>query len=388
MELNNNQQAFFALVRAGLWENLPVHGEGFKVLGQAKRQSRANDSSDVDWGEVYQLAEEQSVIGVVLAGIEHSNVKPPQELLLQWIGEVQMLEQQNKAMNLFVADLIDFLRKKDIYTILVKGQGIAQCYERPLWRASGDIDLLLSDTNYEKAKKVLLPLAIEVDKEYKSLKHLGLTMDGGYVVELHGTLYSRLSKRVDRIIDEAQNDVFFGGNVRSWHNGSTQVFLPSVDNDVIFVFTHILHHFYIDGVGIRQICDWCRLLWTYRDSLDHELLESRIREMGLMNVWRGFAAFAVDYLGMPKEAMPFYQEGASWDKKAGRICSFILEVGGFGCNRDNSYYRRNTRLIRKAFSFRRKCGDMLRHIKIFPLETFRFFPYMVYGGLAAVARGE
>lgn len=50
------------------------------------------------------MAEEQSVIGVVLAGIEHSTIKPPQDLLLQWIGEVQVLEQQNKSMNDFVAN--------------------------------------------------------------------------------------------------------------------------------------------------------------------------------------------------------------------------------------------------------------------------------------------
>ena len=57
--------------------------------------------------------------------------------------------------------------------------------------------------------------------------------------------------------------------------------MPGPDNDVVIVFTHFLHHFFIGGVGLRQICDWCRLLWTYRESLDRGLLESRIRKMGL-----------------------------------------------------------------------------------------------------------
>ena len=55
-------------------------------------------------------------------------MKPPQVLLLQWIGEVQMIEQRNKAMNAFVAEAIGALREQDIYALLVKGQGIAQCY--------------------------------------------------------------------------------------------------------------------------------------------------------------------------------------------------------------------------------------------------------------------
>ncbi len=152
MKIDKSILDFFALLRTGLWENLPVHGEGLKV----------NDSSDVDWEKVYQLAEEQSVVGLVLAGIEHSYVKPPQDLLLQWIGEVQIIEQQNKAMNEFIASLIEKLHKNDVYAILVKGQGIAQCYEQPLWRASGDVDLLLGEENYQRAKKILIPLADDV----------------------------------------------------------------------------------------------------------------------------------------------------------------------------------------------------------------------------------
>ena len=199
--------AFFALVRAGLWANTPVHDSWFTIY----------DSEKVEWEEVYQLAEEQSVIGLVLAGIEHSNVKPPQELLLQWIGEVQMLEQQNKAMNQFIAELIEKLRREDIYTLLLKGQGTAQCYEKPLWRCCGDIDLFLSDDNYKRAKEFLAPIASIVDKEYVREKHLGITIDG-YEVELHGTLHCGLSLSIEKGLDEIKKAVFYEGKIRSWMN--------------------------------------------------------------------------------------------------------------------------------------------------------------------------
>ncbi len=86
------------------------------------------------------------------AGLEHViDTKAPQEISLSLVGEALQLEQRNKSMNKFVADLVVKMRSVDIYAILVKGQGITQCYERPLWRACGDIDLLLSDSNYHKA---------------------------------------------------------------------------------------------------------------------------------------------------------------------------------------------------------------------------------------------
>ncbi len=372
----NNIDAFYALLRAGLWENR----DKFNVSG-------IKFQGPVDWDEIYQLAEEQSVVGLVLAGIEHSNVKPPQELLLQWIGEVQMLEQQNKAMNSFIAELVEKMREADIYTLLVKGQGIAKCYERPLWRACGDVDFLLSDTNYKKAKGFLIPLAESSATEEEYGKHLGLTIDS-WIVELHGTLRGGLSRSMDMAIDEAQRDVFFNENVRTWINGKTQVFLPSADNDVIFVFTHYLKHFYKEGIGLRQICDWCRLLSTYKGTLKRDLLEVRLRRAGVMKEWKTFAAFSVEYLGMPVEDMPLYDSSNRWQQKAKRISSYIIEEGRVAQERDLSFYGKKSYMMQKVLSMRLKCKNLLKIFSIFPGCCVRYFPFIVFNGIRSTVRGE
>lgn len=336
MELGSDINTFLSLVRAGLWENTLDYGSG-----------------QVDWEKIYQLAEEQSVVGVVLDGIEHSKVKPPQELLLQWIGEVQILEQQNKAMNDFIALLVEKMRKaEDIYTLLVKGQGLAQCYEKPLWRACGDVDFLLSDTNYKKAKAFLLPLSSSHNPEGKYSKHFVMNIEE-WVVELHGTLRTGLSGRIDKQVDAVQKDIFYGGNVRSWNNGKAQIFLPSPENDVFLVFTHYLKHFYKEKMNLRQICDWCRLLWTYKDSLNLELLETRIRKAGLMSEWKAFAALAVEYLGMPVEAMPLYDVRGK--KKAEQILKHILKGEPYNVVRDTWAIA-----------------------KIFPCHTLKFLPAIFF----------
>ena len=88
----------------------------------------------------------------------------------------------------------------------MKGQGVAQCYERPDWRASGDIDLFLSENNYDKAKMFLSPLAANVEKEGLYNKHLGIHI-GQWVVELHGSLRCSLSSRMDRVLDDIKSAV-------------------------------------------------------------------------------------------------------------------------------------------------------------------------------------
>ena len=364
----NNQELFYKLVRAGLWADAETTDFGIQGF-----------TDSVDWEKVYQLAEEQSVIGLVLAGIEqfkkaNVNLALDQELLLQLIGEVQMLEQQNKAMNDFIAELIEKMRIADIYTILVKGQGIAQCYERPLWRSCGDVDLLLNADNYEKAKTFLTPLADHVDPEEINMKHLGMTI-GDWIVELHGTMHTEISSRVNLGVDEAQDACFKKGGVRSWNNGGTNILLPSPDNDVILVFTHILEHFFVEGVGLKQVCDWCRLLWTYRSDLDLKLLESRIQNMGLMIVWKAFGAMAVDVLGIPKEAMPFYDE--SFRKKGQRVLARIMKSGNMGHNNDLNYRAKYSGMTYKLVALWRRIKDFAGFAMIFPIDAPKFFVYYV-----------
>lgn len=367
---------FFALLKAGLWEKvvqLVPYGE-------------------FDFADVKRVAEEQSVVGLIAVGLEHvTDMKPSKSDVLGIIGQTMQLEHRNTAMNRFIAVLIDKLQKEGIHTLLVKGQGVAQCYERPLWRSCGDVDLFLSDDNYEKAKCFLSPLANEVEKEYVQEKHLGMTINT-WVVELHGRLYCGLSSGIDKELDDVYKDSFFRGKVRLWKNGETEVPLLAIENDVFYVFTHILQHFYKGGIGLRQICDWCRLLWTYRDSIDVTLLEQRLRRARLMTEWKAFGAFAVNYLGMPVEAMPLIDGNdshkASLKRKADRICDFVMMSGNFGHNRDMSYYSKYPYIIRKCFSMSQRLGDLLSHARIFPLNSLRFLPHILFNGLRSAARGE
>ena len=137
MWLDCNQQAFLALVRAGLWQV----------------EVRLSTYGDIMFPELYRLADEQTVVGLIAAGIEYVvDLIVPQKESLAIAGHVLQIEQRSAAMNHFISYLVDGMRRNGIYTLLVKGQGVAQCYERPLWRSCGDIDFYLSESNYEEAK--------------------------------------------------------------------------------------------------------------------------------------------------------------------------------------------------------------------------------------------
>ena len=370
--MNNNIDAFLALVRAGLWE----------------KEVQLSHLGSVDYTEIYRLASEQTVVGLVAAGLEHvRDIAVPRPIALDFVQLAIPLEERNNAMNDFILSLVKKMKRLGIYALLLKGQGLAQVYERPLWRSCGDVDLFLFGDNYEKAKSFLLPLATSVEKEYQREMHLGMVVKG-FVVELHGTLYCGLSPRVDSELDAIKRAVLYDGEVGCWQNGDTHVFTLSVEDNAVYVFTHILQHFFKGGVDLRQICDWCRLLWKNSDNIDLKKVEARINRMGLMSEWKAFGSFAVEYLGMPGEAMLFYSDSEKWKRKAERICAYILETGNMGHNRDMSYFSNQPYLIRKCVSMGRRIGDLMNHARTFPFDSLRFLPTIMLNGVKSAMKGE
>ena len=159
---NKTEQQFFMLLRAGLWET----------------DVRLESICDDDFAEIKRIAEEQSVTGIIAAGIEHVvDARLPEEESVKLVGKAWHLELQNAEMNDFIGKTVEEMRACGIKTLLVKGQGIAQCYERPLYRACGDVDFLLDEINFEKAKELLLPKAHHIGQESKYAKHLGMRIE-------------------------------------------------------------------------------------------------------------------------------------------------------------------------------------------------------------------
>lgn len=345
--------AFFPLLQAGLWE------KDISLL----------PFGDVDFRAIYHLANQQTVVGLLAAGLDHvADIRLPDDTIVPFAGDAIDSERRNQAMNRFLRQLFTVFRNNGVHAILLRGQGVAQCYERPLWRGIGDIDLLLGPDDYRRAAKNLATRASSVSGEDHGRLHIALTFNP-WVVELHGTLSLPLFPRVNKALRHIQDDLLRKDHVRLWDNDGVPIPLPAPDDDILVVFSHILGHFFNEGVGLRQVCDWCRLLYTHRDTLDRSLLRRRLTSMRLMSEWKTFSAFAVGSLAMPPDAMPFYSPDRKWERKASRLRSLILMYGNFGHNRDMGYMATAPFLKKKAISLHWMTLTSLRQLAIFPLDS-------------------
>ena len=76
---------------------------------------------------------------------------------------------------------------------------------------------------------------------------------------------------------------------------------------------------------------------------------------------------------MPVSAMPLYSNEKKWAKKAEHILQFVLESGNFGHNRKTASGKFNS-----AWN---KMKDFARHVKIFPIDSIKFFFHFLRDGL-------
>ena len=75
-------------------------------------------------------------------------------------------------------------------------------------------------------------------------------------------------------------------------------------------------------------------------------------------------------------------------RKADRIMEFVLKTGNMGHNRDMSHFSKYPYLIRKCISMSRRISDLINHARIFPLDSLRFFPRIMFNGVVSTMRGE
>lgn len=126
--------ALLLLVRAGLW-------------GQVYEDVSALSLSDVEWNGVYRLSRQHTVTALAFHGLlllpEYKF--PPQALLVKWAAESDAVERRNVKMNGVLEQLYDIYREKGLSPVLQKGQGTATCYDTPLLRECGDIDLYFNN---------------------------------------------------------------------------------------------------------------------------------------------------------------------------------------------------------------------------------------------------
>ncbi len=347
---SKDEQAFFSLLRAGLWTD---HQPDITLFDR-----------NTDWNEIFTLSMQQAVVGLVWDGILKlpSDLQPPKAFKLKWYSYVVQIEQSNEEINASVVEVISAYQQKGLHPILLKGAGLAALYPNPLHRTAGDMDIYVGMEGYQKANQVAQSIGYEMGRESTFHSHLDR---GQMVVENHRKMVSIFSTSLQKE---------FLKRLASWYpNGASTVQINGVEIPVppshfntLYVFLHMYKHFVQMGVGLRQLCDWAILLDKYPMS--------EIPLGNCLKGWRYLGLFLVEYLGLDANKLPYYDTKHRKEMELAK--DMIMKDGNFGFNNTSFYTNRPKNYwVGKLFSMRYQFNRWGKVFCIQPANTVTFLLY-------------
>ena len=325
------------------------------ALGNRERLSRV--PSDKEWEEIYDESGRQAVTGLLLHGIDRlpAEQRPSQALLLQWIGEGQVIEQQNRVLDERCCQLLKNLEEQGVRGTILKGQGIDLLYSenlRPL-RQSGDIDVYV-DCGLKRALEFAHSMGQNsVEWDYK---HLHLNVWDDTEVEMHHRVEVLLNLWKNRRLQK-----WFKTNTALLFCHDYDITTPTLVFNVFYILLHIYRHFLYEGVGLRQIVDYYFVLRSVnleKQSVGYAL--DTVSNFGIDKFAGGLMWVMKDALGMPEEWMLWEP-----DRKEGdNILKQVMEGGNFG-----HYKKKNKKIGGKFGTFLRICSNNMHLFIHYPSDT-------------------
>ncbi len=212
--------------------------------------------------------------------------------------------------------------------VILKGTEAAKYYPEPQYRTMGDIDIMTSREEFDKAQQELL------DNGYKITKELDreITFEkNGIFIELHRYFASLndpgKAQYLDNLIIESINPS---------HS------LPDTVNGLVLL-EHISQHLE-HGLGLRQIIDW--MMFVYKCLSDEKWPEFRAlaQNIGMETLAVVTTRMCEMYLGLPEHAWCAKAD----EKLCGQMMEYVLACGNFG-NKKNS----DSDIAENVFSYAR-----------------------------------
>ena len=300
-------------------------------LSYKENMSRIIDG--INWQHLYSFAFKQALLGLCFDGIESLGKEYPEELkknpierdlLMAWMGAAQQIHRQNMKVNAVAGKLYSMLREDGLRCCILKGQGNALMYPNAYSRNPGDIDVWVNASREQITEYAKKHFKLGDDIRYQ---HIETSVDG-VPVELHffpctmnNPIYNaRLQKWFKRNADLQCS------NVVSLPDGIGKIAIPTTAFNVIYQLTHLYHHFFDEGIGMRQIIDYYYVvnndeLLVIRDTLQREL-----KHLGLWKFAGAVMYVLHEALGISEEKMI-----VPMDEKRGKLLlAEILEGGNFG----------------------------------------------------------
>lgn len=259
-------------------------------------------ATNVEWTSIQALAIQHELSAVVIDAIEHLPVdkRPPQEMLLEWIGEVlQGYEYRYEQYCRAISELAGFYNSHGYKMMVLKGYACSLDWPKPNHRPCGDIDIWLFGKQKEADGVLAKEQGLKIDKGHH---HHTVFNWNDFTVENHYDFFNvhdyQSSKEIEVILKELGKDDSHFIEVKSTSTGlANKVYLPSPNLHALFLLRHLVSHFTSTSITFRQLLDWAFFVEKHTKEIDWDWLHKTLKEYHMMEFTNCINAICVEELG-------------------------------------------------------------------------------------------
>ena len=297
------QQAFWVLLRCGLWEKEADDLTPFPLNAD-------------EWTRVYDEALRQTVQGLIYRGFQHlpEALFPPEETTAKLLMASMQAEASYRQALETTVSVSKALNAEGHDHYLLKGIASAMLYEHPELRVQGDVDFYVPSPPVKK---------LQTDTEGSLCYECN-----GMMVELHRHIidicHPMKRKAVRKTVDMPPQEI-------TLQNGYT-LKTPQPLATLVMMNAHLLKHAITVGIGLRQFCDMARAYHYWNGQYDKRELTALYKKLGMGKWSRLMHAFLVQDLGLAQEELP--QPAPCPHGKDHYLRKRIMRWGNFGLHTD------------------------------------------------------
>lgn len=317
------------------------------ALGRTSALSRT--PSIEEWQRLYEISKRQALLGITYAAIERLDAieRPPRQLLLQWCLAAERIKERNEELNRRIPELSRRFNDDGFRNLILKGQGVAKYYavsNLETCRTPGDVDVWL-----EGSRKDIVDYVRKHQPDCEVVyHHVDFQNVGGMQVEVHFTPSWMNSYFTNRRLQG-----FFAAS-REFDGASSDIPMPSVEFNMVYILLHTYRHLFHEGVGLRQIMDYYFVLLQSSTSKEREETMRVIRRLKMER----FAAAVMWVLSEVFGMEPIHLLTAPNERDGRFLLDEIMLAGNLGqhdkriSHRNNeSDFVRGMRKVKRNFRF-------------------------------------
>ena len=293
------------------------------------------DVKELDWNGLYRFANEQAIAGFLFEGVKRlsdQGIKPPFELLMQWIALSEQIAGQNRLINNKCLEIVKHFKDAGFQCVVLKGQGNALMYPNPLSRCSGDIDLSVKGNK----KDIIKYVKQRFPHTKTAYQHIDYPVFKDVEVELHYLPTYRNNPIYNHRFQKWYNTIADGGGLKEeveLPEGIGSIPVPTIEFNIVFQLAHMMHHFFDEGIGLRQMVDYYYVLkkfrdesLEFRDSAKSIELEETLKYLGLWKFAGAVMYIMKEVLGLEEKFLIVPED----ERRGKTLLNEILKGGNFG----------------------------------------------------------